>query len=425
MHRSIHRATAALALAVLAAAGLSACTTSDRVQLDFFQFKGEAGADFDRLVAEFEAENPDIDVVLNLVADPETAIRTLLVKDEVPDVITLNGNGNFGQLAEAGVFHDFTGDAAADLVNPAAQQILQDLGTAEGEINALPMISNADGIIYNREIFEAQGLEVPQTWDELIAVCEQLQAAGITPFYGTLADAWTTLPSFNAIGAQLEGQAFFDEIAEAGGSYADADSVSWASSFGPTLERMQELYAFAQPGYGNRGYEDGNAAFAAGESAMLMQGVWAMAPVLDIDPELDISAFPYPVQDDPDETQLVSGVDVAITMGRGTEHPEEAMRLIEFLLQPEHLDDLATSQNMFSASADAGPNANPALQELEPYVTDGRIVGFIDHQIPTSVPMQPILQEFVLGGSVDSALASLDDEWRKVATRLELTEGGA
>ena len=28
------------------------------------------------------------------------------------------------------------------------------------------------------------------------------------------------------------------------------------------------------------------------------------------------------------------------------------------------------------------------------------IVGFIDHQIPTSVPLQPILQQFVLGGSV-------------------------
>lgn len=425
MHRTTRRAAATLALAALALGGLTACTTSDRVQLDFFQFKGEAGADFEALVAEFEAANPDIDVVVNLVADPETAIRTLLVKGQVPDVMTLNGNGNFGQLAQAAVFRDFTGDAAADMVNPAAQQILQDLGTANGEINALPMITNADGIIYNREIFESQGLEVPQTWDELIAVCEQLQAAGITPFYGTLADAWTALPSFNAIGAQLEGQAFFDDLAAAGGSYADDDPVSFSSRFGPTLERMQQLYSYAQPGIGNRGYEDGNAAFAAGESAMLMQGVWAMAPVLDIAPGLDISAFPYPAGDDPSATRLVSGVDVAITMGRETEHPEESMRLIEFLLQPDHLDELAASQNMFSASADAGANENPTLQELEPYVADGRIIGFIDHQIPTSVPLQPILQEFVLGGTVQGALASLDDEWRKVATRLELTEGGA
>ena len=33
--------------------------------------------------------------------------------------------------------------------------------------------------------------EPPQTWDELIAVCDQLKAAGIDPFYGTFKDDWT------------------------------------------------------------------------------------------------------------------------------------------------------------------------------------------------------------------------------------------
>ena len=46
-------------------------------------------------------------------------------------------------------------------------------------------------MIYNKEIFDQQGLEVPTTWDELIAVCEALEGAGITPFYGTFADSWT------------------------------------------------------------------------------------------------------------------------------------------------------------------------------------------------------------------------------------------
>ena len=44
-------------------------------------------------LAEFEAENPDIHVVVDNVPDPETALRTRLVKNDVPDVLTLNGNG--------------------------------------------------------------------------------------------------------------------------------------------------------------------------------------------------------------------------------------------------------------------------------------------------------------------------------------------
>ena len=35
------------------------------------------------------------------------------------------------------------------------------------------------------------GLEVPTTWDELIAVCDQLEAAGVTPIYSTFKDPWT------------------------------------------------------------------------------------------------------------------------------------------------------------------------------------------------------------------------------------------
>ena len=70
--------------------------------LNFFQFKGEALEDFNEIIADFEAENPDIRVVQNQVADADTVIRTLLVKDKAPDVITLNANGGFGRLAQAG-----------------------------------------------------------------------------------------------------------------------------------------------------------------------------------------------------------------------------------------------------------------------------------------------------------------------------------
>ena len=80
-----------------------------RTTLTFFQFKPEAVAFFDDLARDFEAENPDIRVVVNNVPDPETALRTRLVKGDVPDVLTLNANGTFGELASAGIFEDFAG----------------------------------------------------------------------------------------------------------------------------------------------------------------------------------------------------------------------------------------------------------------------------------------------------------------------------
>ncbi len=404
-------------IAGLLLAGCSAAGDGDRVQLDFFQFKGEALGDFEQIIADFEAENPDIDVIQNQVADADTLIRTLLVKDRTPDVITLNANGNFGRLAQAGVFHDFTGDPVLETINPAVQQILADLGTFGDEVNGLGYVNNANGIIYNRDIFDEQGLEVPETFDELIAVCEQLQDAGITPFYGTLADSWTVLPSWNALGAYPAQDDFFPQMREEGADVGPDSPVSFEQDFPDAMAQQAELYSYAQEGYRGRTYDDGNAAFANGEAAMLMQGIWAVNPILGVNPDVNLGIFPYPGTDDPDDRLLVSGVDVVVTMGTDGPHQAEAQRFIDYLFQPEVIEAFAASQNMVPSVEGAELSDSAAIQSVAPWFEEGRITGFIDHQVPPGIPLDATVQEALFTGDAQSALATLDREWAKVAAR--------
>ena len=60
---------------------------------------------------------------------------------------------------------------------------------------------------------------------------------------------------------------------------------------------------------------------------------------------------------------------------------------------------------------------DPALESIAPYFDSGRITGFIDHQVPTAIPLTGIVQQFLYDGDVDGALRTLDNEWRKVAAR--------
>ena len=412
-------AAASVAVTAVASLVLAGCATpggDDRVKLDFFQFKGEALEDFEEIIADFEAENPDIDVVQNQVADADTLIRTLLVKNRVPDVITLNASGNFGRLAQAGVFHDFTGDPLLDTINPAVQEILADLGTFGDEVNGLGYVNNANGIIYNIDIFEEQGLEVPETFDELIEVCEQLQSAGITPFYGTLADSWTVLPSFNALGAYPAEDDFFEQMREEGENVGPDSAVSFEQDFPEVLDRQAELYAFVQEGYRGRTYDDGNAAIANGEAAMYMQGIWAVNPIKGINPDVNLGIFPYPT-DDPNDRLLVSGVDVVVTMGKDAPKSEEAMRFIEYLFQEDVIEDFAASQNMVPSVEGAELSDDPAIQSVAPWFEEGRIAGFIDHQFPQGIPLDATVQQALFTGDTQDALATLDREWAKVAAR--------
>lgn len=417
--RTIRTAAAVAGLASLAIlAGGCATTPSDGVTtLDFFQFKGEALEDFTEIIAEFEAENPDIRVVQNQVADSETLIRTLLVKDRTPDVITLNANGNFGKLAEAGVFYDFSDEPVLDTINPGVQEILAQLGNAEGEVNSLGYVNNADGIIYNREIFAEEGLEVPETWDELIALCDTLVERGITPFSTSLAENWTAMPSWNGIGAYYTQDGFFDEMRAQGEAVGAGSAVSFQKALPEAMAKQAQLFRYSQEGYRGASYDDSTSLFAQGGAAMMLQGIWALSPVKAVNPDLDAAIFPYPVAEDPDDRMLVSGVDVTVTMARDTPHQKEALRFIDFLFRPDIIERFAAAQTMVPSVIGAEISDDPALQSVEPYFESGRITGFIDHQVPAAIPLVGVVQQFLYEEDADAALRTLDNEWRKVAAR--------
>ena len=417
--RTTARAVAVLATAGLAI-GLGGCASSasgEVTTLNFFQFKGEALEDFDQMIADFEAENPDIRVVQNQVADADTVIRTLLVKNKAPDVITLNASGNFGRLAQAGVFYDFSDEPVLDTINPAVQEIVADLGTHGDEVSGLGYVNNANGVIYNQEIFEEQGLEVPETWDELIAVCDALEAAGITPFYGTLADSWTGLPSFNALGSYPAMDDFFDQMREQGEDTGPDSEVSFEKNFAEAMDQQYELFGYMQDGYRGATYDDGNAAFADGDVAMLLQGIWALSPIKGINPDIRAGIFPYPATDDPADRVLVSGVDVVVTMAKDSPRQAEALRFIDYLFQKDVIEEFAASQNMVPSVKGAELSDDPSIQSVKPFFDDGKITGFIDHQIPPSIPLPAIDQQFLFSGDAEAALATLDSEWAKVAAR--------
>ena len=57
-------------------------------------------------------------------------------------------------------------------------QAFWDLVTIDGNIYAIPMVSNTMHVFYNKPKMEELGLEVPTTFEEAIALCEPLQEAG-------------------------------------------------------------------------------------------------------------------------------------------------------------------------------------------------------------------------------------------------------
>jgi raffinose/stachyose/melibiose transport system substrate-binding protein len=153
-------------------------------------------------------------------------------------------------------------------------------------INGIPLANNADGIIYNVDLFEELGLSVPTTWDELIYAAEEIQAAGLVPFYHTWQEAWTTLPPFNPLAQNVPPEDFWE--------------LRWLTrprsteEYPEVAERLLELTQYGPDDPFRFGYNTGNRAIADGDAVMYLQGIWAIPTIRRINPDVNLSVFPFP-----------------------------------------------------------------------------------------------------------------------------------
>ncbi|WP_160723817.1 ABC transporter substrate-binding protein [Bacillus sp. USDA818B3_A] len=397
-------ATGMIALSVLAGCGSKdEASANGKVKIEFLQYKTEARATYDELIKKFEKENPKIDVVQSNPPDATTVLKTRVAKRDIPDVMGTGGDISYSDIAKAGAFKEVTNDKLLNDIQPAYVDMLKDI-SKQDKVYGIPYAANADAVIYNKAIFKELGLEVPKTWDDFIAVAEKVKAAGKNPFYFTFKDAWTALPAYNVLAANTQGNDFFKKL--------DNKKTTFVKGHSEAVDKFVELIKYGNKDQTGKAYNDGNVAFAKGESAMYLQGIWAIPEIKKANPNIDLGVFPYPVGD----SKVVSGVDVVLTQSSQTKHPKEAKKFIEFLLRDDNMKQYLSEQNAFAAKKGIVQEA-PELEGLKESIASGALVDFPDHYVPSAVALDKQLQTLVQNKDKKKYLSTLDQEWEKVANR--------
>ncbi|MCS5732004.1 extracellular solute-binding protein [Herbiconiux moechotypicola] len=391
-------------------AGLVACSGSGgdsggKVELEFLQSKPEAVATVDALIAEFEATHPDITVKQNSSPDALTVLQSRIAKDKAPDVVALNVSV-YRNLIDSQILTDLSGTAAAESVTDDAATAYMHMSGQTDETLALPWSVNAQVVLYNKGIYDQLGLEVPTTWSEMISNAEAIKAAGQNPFFFTWKDAWTAKTVFNSVAGSLQPADFLTELQGGDSTFADSSFYSEAA------EKLLELKQYGQTDPFGKGYDDGNAAFANGEAAMYVQGIWAIPPILASNPDINLGAFVMPVTDDPSQTKILSGVDSLIGITTQSQHPEEAQEFLDFLLEQEPQATFTNDQHLFSVRSDVSSD-DPVLAPLKAeWIDTGKVATYPDAMFTGSSDLSGVVQVFLQDGDVDAFLAALDQDWQ-------------
>ncbi|WP_147797044.1 extracellular solute-binding protein [Cellulomonas sp. Y8] len=415
--RRVRRAVASALVVLTSGVLLAACAGDGRDEVRFAFSKREAIGFMTELVDEYNAAQTDVRVVLD--TSGVDVVSASFVRGNPPDIALANYNMESARFVQRGALSDLSDTEAATRIRPDLQPLMDQYGSYPGRTSALPYSVMAASVIYNEQIFAEQGIEVPQTWDELIAACETLQAAGITPIYATFKDDWTVAQGWfdYAVGGQVDVLDFFDRLAEQGTDVGPGSAVSFEQDFTGPLEQATELAQYVNPDAASRGYGDGNLAFAQGEAAMYLQGPWAFSEIAKTSPDLPLGTFPLPMTDDPDDLAVRVNVDLAAWIPVEAKHPEAARDFLEYLYRPEVIEAYNASQLGFTPTTDAAPVDDPRVAGMASYYEDNRVYQGPSVLIPKTIPVNNYAQAVLLGGDPAGMLRTLDADWARLAFR--------
>lgn len=328
-----------IALALAMAICLSMlCTVAlaDKVTVNFFhRWPNEPKNSYiNSLIDEFEAANPDIDIVADCVLNDsyKEKIRVLVSTDALPDVF-FSWSGVFGEnLTRSGRVLALDDVMARD--SEWSSQIVEGQWAPfnyNGKQYGAPWSMDGKAFFYNVDVFNELGIEIPTTLNELYAVCEKLKENGYDePISAGFSAPWAVSHYLGTICQRVVDPEVLAKDYTGGGDFSDPAYIEALNIFKKLGEYMTSDPCSVD-------HEFARNAFIMGVSPMCYMQLAEMKYMRD-DEELNYAFFNFPAVEDGkgDPGQLTGAPEgMMISATAKPEVQEAAIKFMEFVISKE------------------------------------------------------------------------------------------
>ncbi len=318
-------------------------------------------AAFEKIVADFQAANPDVTVEFN-VFDHEsykTVVRNWLTS-EAPDVIYWFAGERMKTFVDRGLLEDVSDIWTENNLAEAMASSLSAM-TIDGKQYGVPYSYYQWGVYYRTDLFEANGVTVPETLDDLVAACETLSAAGIAPVAIGTKFLWTAAGWFDYLNLRTNGLDFHLALAAGDVPYTDERVQKTFDHW----ERLIEAGCFIDDHAAYSWQEAQPFLYSDGENnqqraAMYLIGNF-LTPQIPEGVRDRISFFQFPVIDPSVPMYEDAPIDTLHIPSRAS-NKEDAKRFLAYVAQPEVQRELNVAINQLPPHSDAGVGDDRFLQ---------------------------------------------------------------
>src|SRR5215217_8910780 len=202
--RSWLAALAAIALLFSLAAGplLGDAQAQEPVELRVWdQFTNPTESDnADAIYAAFTEQNPNITITREAFSTDQIrdVVNTAISSGTGPDLIFYDaGPGYAGVLADADLLLPLDDYASQYGWNESVAAPALEATTIDGTLYGMPLQTDLIGMFYNKTLLDQEGLEVPETLDDLVTFCGQATEKGYIPIAFADNPGWQAFHQFS------------------------------------------------------------------------------------------------------------------------------------------------------------------------------------------------------------------------------------
>lgn len=323
------------------------------------------------IIDEYMKENQN--VTIEVEALDEEAYKTKFkayAMDGMPDVVSIWGQPSFlDEVLDAGVLAELSEADYADygFVSGSLEGFKKD-----GKLYGLPRNTDVMFFYYNQKMFQDNGWSVPQTYDELLALADKINGAGLTPVAMDGGDGWPMAIYLTDLMVKINGDC----------SGIVANAIANADFSDPVFAKASQILADSakaglfQTGYDSQDYGTAMNLFTNGQAAMFYMGSWeaSMALNQDIPEEIrnNIRVFTMPTVAD----GVGKNTDIAAWNGGGyavsadSEVKEEAIKFLNYMYQSDKLSKYGWENGVGMSAQDQSAYMTGNETELQLQILD-------------------------------------------------------
>jgi len=307
-----------LLILVMMAAIVQLAAADEVVEISMVSWRTEDVGAWEQINAEFMKDHPDIRPSFNPIKNTEydSYVQAAINSGTADDVLMVRSFDAGRRLFDSGALLVLEEEELPNLKDmPIGTKT--PFMTEDGRLYAAPEGLVYLGFLYNKKIFEEHGVSVPETWDDLYAVCEVFKSAGVIPIAQGAKDYWTIeeLLACPAVHPFTGGGEWVAKLRAGEADFADPGFVKM-------LEALNKLKAYFPEGYQGIGYTDTQMMFIAEQAAIYVSGSFETFYLEEMNPDLDFGCFYSPKADA--SNPMYSNANVSFGYGINAEGPNVA-----------------------------------------------------------------------------------------------------